>query len=256
MEFLIFKVQHFCVTFARFFINFINGFERCAVCGSATFITPICRKCKKNEFSVEKSLAVPRCNCCGRFLISTENECFACRENKLLKSTDRVIPLFSYRLWNKDLMFRWKIEGIRALSAFFALEISKLLKAQNIDIVVPVPPRKGKIRKNGWDQIDELCKYLKFFHKIRILNLLERKSTIQQKKLHRDERLKTITSAYKLLDENKIKKNLESFDSFLPERLCLLDDVCTTGATIECCASLLKKAGVKEVVAITLFTVD
>ena len=42
----------------------------------------------------------------------------------------------------------------------------------------------------------------------------------------------------------------------VPDSVCLLDDVITTGATVESCASGLKSAGAKNVLAVSLFTVD
>ena len=53
-----------------------------------------------------------------------------------------------------------------------------------------------------------------------------------------------------------VQKELQKNKGIIPEKVCLLDDVCTTGSTIECCAQILKKAGIKKVGVITLFTVD
>ncbi len=171
-----------------------------------------------------------------------------CRESPVLKSIDKVFPLFSYRLWNKELLYLWKINGVRGLSYFFAGLVSMALKELGLEYIVPVPPRPGKIRKNGWDQIDELCKILKYHHGFKLLSLLERTSVTQQKKLNREDRLSTIKSAYICSD-----KKFE----YLPEKLCIIDDVCTTGATLETCAQIIKtKFSVKKVYALTLFAVD
>ena len=170
----------------------------------------------------------------------------SCREEPVLKSTDMVIPLFSYRLWNKELLYKWKIQGERIFSPFFARLFYMALKELNQKTIVPVPPRKGKIKKNGWDQIDEVCRFLENRYGSKIIHLLQRNSTNKQKKLNREERLNTIQSAYSLI------KNPEK----IPEEVCLIDDVCTTGTTIECCAKILKEAGVKTVNVITLFIVD
>ncbi len=197
-----------------------------------------------------------RCQCCGRELVSMKEKCMKCRESPVLKSTDKVIPLFSYRLWNRELMFRWKSQGERSFSALFARLLSEVLRKNGQSILVPVPPRKGKIRKNGWDQIDELCIFLQKRFGFRVLRVLKRNSTDQQKKLNRNQRLESIKNAYSMCSSVELQKALKPFSGRLPESVCLIDDVCTTGSTIESCAKLLKSAGVKKVDAVTLFTVD
>jgi len=179
-----------------------------------------------------------------------------CRENRVIKNCDYVMPLYSYRLWNKELLYHWKIEGNRALSAFFAGLIKDALLKLGERVIVPVPPRKGKIQKNGWDQIDDLCQFLEKKYGFKVLRILQRCSIQQQKKLNREERLETIKSAYSLSPESTFRRELKKNKGLLPDNVCLIDDVCTTGSTIECCAQILKKAGIKKVGVVTLFTVD
>ena len=175
-----------------------------------------------------------------------KEKCMKCRVEPVLKSTDSVLPLFSYRLWNRELMFRWKMQEERSFSPFFARLLYEVLRKIEAAAIVPVPPRKGKIRKNGWDQIEELCSFLEKRYGLKVLRLLERNTSGQQKKLSRQQRLESIKTAYSL------KPGIFK----LPQSVCLIDDVCTTGSTLESCAEILKKAGVQKVNAVTLFTVD
>lgn len=143
----------------------------------------------------------------------------------------------------------------RSLSSFFAWLIYKKLSelessAGGLLPVVPVPPRPGKIREKGWDQIEDLCFYLSKGWNVKILRLLKRNSKNQQKKLDRIQRLENIGSSYSL-SAKTAKRCVE-----IPEKAVLLDDVLTTGSTVENCAALLKSAGVKKVYVITLFVVD
>lgn len=222
-----------------------NG-EECVICSNKTYLFPVCKKCRKEYFSINKILSAKRCCCCGKELISTQNFCTKCREEPILVHVDKAFPLFSYRLWNKELLFRWKIGGERSLSFFYASLLNDILRQFSIENIVPVPPRKGKIRENGWDQIDELCNLLKFRYNFSVFKLLERNSVVQQKKLNRKERLQTISNAYSLID----------YKQTIPDTVCLIDDVCTTGSTIECCAKLLKSIGIKKVYVVTLYIVD
>ena len=240
----------------RLLFVFIAGGERCRVCGKRTWYYPLCRECRKDFFSIKDSCLADRCKKCGKELISSNDLCLQCREKTVLFHTDSVWPLFSYRLWNKDLMFLWKSAGVRSLSDLFAKFVAEALKLKGVNIVVPVPPRPGKIQEKGWDQIDELCGQLKYRFGFTILPLLVRKTTGQQKKLDREERLKTIGKSYFLVEKKEVEKLLKPFKGEFPERVCIIDDVCTTGSTLENCAQVLKEAGIKVVDAITLFSVD
>lgn len=256
MRKLFFEIKQFIILVFRLLYVFINGGEKCAVCGKLVFFKPVCRPCLKTYFSVSNILEKKRCLCCGKELISMKEKCMVCREEPVLKTTDRVVPLFSYRVWNRELMFRWKMQEERSFSSLFARLLNEVLKQTGEKIIVPVPPRKGKIRKNGWDQIEELSLFLEKRYGFKILRILERNSSGQQKKLSRTKRLESIKSAYSLCSDSVLKRILKPFSGRLPESVCIIDDVCTTGSTLESCAEILKAAGIHKVNAYTLFTVD
>ena len=256
MRNLFFEAKQFTLTLFRLFYVFISGGEKCAVCGKTVFIKPVCSHCMKLHFSVENLMQIERCENCGKELIGEKGMCSQCRENTLLVSTARVIPLFSYRLWNKEIMFRWKMQGERSFSPLFASLLAQVLKRIGETVIVPVPPRKGKIRKNGWDQIDELCTFLTKRYGFKVLKILERNTREQQKKLSRSERLEHIKTAYSLCELKVFERALKPFSGRLPQSVCLIDDVCTTGSTIESCAAILKEVGIEKVSVLTLFTVD
>lgn len=247
-----FKVIYCLKNLVRFFFQFLHSGSNCAICGCRTFVFPVCNNCQKKymQFSHSKK----RCSVCGKELLSSESVCCSCKESPVISHIDQMIPLFSYRLWNKELLFDWKINGERSLSFFFARLIKSVLDKLDFDAVIPVPPRPSKIKENGWDQIDELTNLLEFVFGFKVFRFLVRKSTLQQKKLHREDRFTNIKEAYSILSDNEIKEII-SKEKF-PETVCLIDDVTTTGATLECCAKLLKEAGVKKVIGITLFIVD
>lgn len=209
----------------------------------------MCGLCEESKFKV-KEIDGSICNVCGKSLISEKEICMQCRENVLLKKLDGVFPILSYRLWNTNLLCRWKLEGERQLSLFFSELMDKRLKqlySKTGDFcIVPVPPRPGKIKENGWDQVQELSEFLEYKYDYRILRIMERRTSVQQKTLDRTERLETIGKSY------FVKKEVEQ----VPEIVCLVDDVMTTGATLESCAEKLKEAGAKKVYAVTLFSVD
>lgn len=256
MRKIFFIIKSILLFLLRLILIYIDGGETCVICGKKSYYFPVCRKCRTVRFNMENILDVPRCSSCGRELISTEKICFPCKNDNFKRHSDSVFALFSYRLWNKELMFMWKQQEVRTLSYFFAKIISDFLKQKNMNIIVPVPPRPGKLSEKGWDQIEDLCLKLEYLFCFKVLRILKRVSSDQQKKLNREERLKTIGSSYCLKNDEEIKFELKKLNYENPKSVCILDDVSTTGATLESCASLVKEVLGCEVVGVTLFIVD
>ena len=233
----------------RFAASFLLQDYSCVVCSRDSGRSPVCVDCRKKYFSVTEPVS-SFCSVCGKRLVSEEEICMECRETPLLKSADGVYSMYSYRLWNETLLCRWKITGDRGISFFFAERLSARLRVlfekKSMPVIVPVPPRPGKIKRKGWDQVDELVSILHVFYGFTVQYILERKSGTQQKTLDRKERLDTIGKGY------SVRKDVRR----LPQEVCLIDDVLTTGATAESCAIKLKAAGVQKVFVLTLFSVD
>lgn len=216
---------------------------------------PVCSVCASTVYSVENILAKRRCSVCGKPLVSEKEKCMECRDGGVYLHTDTVMPLFEYRLWNKEILFIWKILGVRSLSPFWAEKMAYVLRHCSAECIVPVPPRKGKIAQKGWDQIEELCQFFEHIYGFTVLRILERNSgTVEQKKLGRQGRLETIGKSFVLVPENKMKKQLKKNGGRLPDQVWLIDDILTTGSTAESCAKVLKEGGIKRVNVMALFT--
>ena len=108
--------------------------------------------------------------------------------------------------------------------------------------IVPVPPRPGKLSEKGWDQIEDLVKILAHVYKLPVLKCLSRTGGQQQKKLGRIARLQNIRGNI------TVRAGIS-----IPERVIILDDLMTTGSTLDSCAEVLKIAGCGKVYGLTLF---
>lgn len=233
-------------------ISFSN--EECSCCGKKILIHGLCKDCR-NELMNFIPNGQGRCSCCGKELLSEEGKCSSCRVNPIIVSGDSVFPLYSYRGWNKKLVFDWKMTEKRNLSCDFAKALDKVLCricVKDDFLIVPVPPRKGKIWNKGWDQVEELCLFLKKRYGYNILNCLERVSSVQQKKLDREGRFSSKGKNYIL--GKGFYRYTKKYG--IPNEVVLLDDVITTGITVESCAFLLKQAGIRKVHIVSLFIVD
>lgn len=249
---MIFKITHYLRSVVGYGLSHLAFPLTCVSCGQNAYALPLCNNCKQEliNFVVPKD---ERCSRCGAILISEKETCLECRnidteEKPLFKDIDCIFPIHPYILWKKELLFAWKTANNRSLSPLFAHLVFNVLQNQYKDfVIVPVPPRSGKIHKRGWDQIDELCRYLHGIYGIRIEKLLLRTSNEQQKKLNRAERLSHLGKTY-VLSAQAVKQK-----THLPKRVVLLDDIMTTGVTLETCARALKDGGVECVHAVTLF---
>lgn len=225
--------------------------EICIFCGLNTYTSvSVCNECLSQNFiqkipknSMENMLD-QRCSLCGRPLISSKTHCVECAKEPTFIFLDRAFPLFWYDGATQDLVSLWKTKGNRLIARTFAKLISIFLSNFN-DLhsytLVPVPPRKNKIREKGWDQIEDIIKVLGKKSKLKIWKGLVRAESIQQKKLSKKER------------KINLKGKMYVSKTNIPEHIILIDDLMTTGATLEACAEVLKQAGVKTVYGVCLF---
>ena len=237
--------------------------QTCLLCGNVSKAgLPLCSRCIQTEFKPYIGFADSedshdgenrRCRRCGKILISEHGYCTRCRPaedeatddtKKHISSCDRIFTLFPYIGLGQKLLPVWKNNNIRTLSTVFAPLIHSFLtgypKLMNIPIV-PVPPRPKKLREKGWDQIEDLVKDLSVYPELTVYRCLKRRDGIPQKKLSKADRAVNL--------QGKIELSAKT----VPDKLILLDDVMTTGATLEACARVLKNAGCREVYGLCLF---
>ncbi len=229
--------------------------SRCICCGRPSPFHPLCHECEKNRIIGFQGPASSRCRICGRLLVGENSVCMSCRRNGALASFDGVFPLFPYRLWYKNLLFEWKMKGNRSLSPVFAAAVHKALrdlyKGRSVPCLVPVPPRPGKIKRVGWDQVDELCSLLSLCYGYRIERLLVRLSEREQKSRSFKERHDLRGAFGPSRRFTQLKRR-----GIIPKELVLIDDIVTSGATVLACADILKRGLVENVRVLSLFIVD
>ncbi len=222
--------------------------RRCLVCGTPDGFA-LCDACLDRLFlsALRRPRPFGRCDTCGRPLISLKGLCTSCKNTDALASVDRAFPLFSYSGYAPSIVAEWKTRGNRSLSWAFARCLSDALveslgTGPTEGAVVPVPPRPGKIRRRGWDQVDDLARALERGGSVPVTRCLVRDSAHEQKLLGREAR------AHNLRGSIRVRKG-----AAVPKRAVVLDDLMTTGATINACAVALREAGCAEVYGVTLF---
>jgi ComF family protein len=230
-------LDRFCQTAAGWLFP-----SRCAACGDPLVgypsrSWPLCPPCEERlDFAPEN-----RCSICGRELISEIGTCMDCRDRTYHFESNH--PLYPYSGPYRDLVVRYKFGGFIGLGRFFAERLSLAYRERHEGLsVIPVPYRREKMKKTGWDQIDLIARVLKNVHGIPVMFALERGKSMSQKTLNYDDRLKNL----------KGKIRVRPGAGFLGTDVVLVDDVFTTGATLSECARTLKEAGAARVYALTI----
>lgn len=162
-----------------------------------------------------------------------------------------------FALWLYDDMMRHSIADFKYHSrkdnaVFYTDEIIRLygqtIKAISPDVIVPVPIHRSKYLERGYNQAQILAALLGRNLNIPVLSelLLRSRKTMPQKKLSDKERLKNLSEAFCFHTETSLDYNKPIY------RVLLVDDIYTTGSTIEACTNILKANGVAEVYFVVL----
>jgi ComF family protein len=137
----------------------------------------------------------------------------------------------------RDLVLSLKYRGHRHLAPVLADLVKPLLPA-DVDVVVPVPLHPERLSTRGFNQSDLIARRLDLPLAPRLLT--RTRATPPQTGLTQTERLANVRGAF------------AASDRLDGQTVLLVDDVCTTGATLSVCARTLRRAGAGRVLAVTV----
>lgn len=200
--------------------------ENCPICRKKSDwkFAPFCRDC---WLSIEKFRSYKIIS--GKF------------DKEFWKYIDALHSFGPYEGILKEIIHYFKYGKIKRLGK----ELGKLLcqiPLSDIDILMPVPLTKKRLLQRGFNQSAILAKELSDCLQIplNLISLVKSRDTLEQASLEAKDRFSNVKNAYKLINP------------VAHLSIGLVDDVVTTGATLTECAKLLKKAGAKEIQAITI----
>lgn len=184
------------------------------------------------------------CYHCGRAISDDFKICSDCLAKPVFPSVSYARHVTAYGKKQKLFMKMWKFKANRILSITAAIKLFECYKKYFGDLpVIPIPPRKERIMEAGFDCINDMAFIFKWCFKVKVLKPLIRVDSEEQKHKKFADRV----------NKAKIRYAFKSDFQIDYESVVLIDDIMTTGGTIEECAAILRAAGVKEVFALTLF---
>ncbi len=211
----------------------------CCLCNSYDVSNDgICANCVK-ELS-EQMASV--CKTCGMPVPPPLELCHDCRTNLYYFDVQRSAGIYKEKL--KHGIFRMKYAGQRWLSRPLGRLLSK--SAQSflpVDMVVPVPLSSSSRQKRGYNQAKDLAVEVAGNNSLVFADILVRKEIREhQSQLSRFDRWQNLRGTMKVSPTENLKGS----------RILVVDDVTTTGATLDEAARALKTAGAKNVCCVTL----
>jgi ComF family protein len=223
----------------------------CRICGALLVDArrvPICDQCLGSFQRVPQ----PYCGICGRplpGLTHREDEpplCPACHDKTY--AFDRALSFAIYEGALVQAVLLLKFEQIEPLGRWFAERLAGLVESEgeglSADVVVPVPLHRDRERERGYNQAallsKPLSKRLRLPHKAVLL--MRTRARPDKRILSLEERWESVRGAF----ATRLGSRVDNL------RVLLVDDVLTTGATLDACARALHEAGAKSVIALTV----
>lgn len=215
--------------------------RRCPICDEIVKAIEVCDECSKKVSYIRQ----PVCFKCGKQLEEDEREfCHDCTIRKF--SYKRGVAAFSYSDGIKRSMYAFKYNNRREYADYYAAtlvrEFGNVIKSFGAEVLIPVPLHSKKLCKRGYNQAEVLARHISRLINIPVDdNFITRiRNTVPQKELKEKERIDNIKNAFQIRN-NSLKYN----------KIILVDDIYTTGTTIDECAGTALAAGVSEVYFVT-----
>lgn len=221
----------------------------CAACGVPLTTDPVplfCRSCWDTIAPLKRS----RCSQCDRPLpspaaltYSPAHRCHHCTVRP--PAYEQAWTLYPYLPPLQEAICLFKYRGKVALAKPLArLMLDAMPAIIQADLIVPVPLHPSRLREREFNQslllADQVAKHTGL--PLSFTNLVRTVSSNPQSTLSRKERIKNLRRAFAVRHPRLVEH----------KRILLIDDVFTTGTTVNECATVLRKAGAEAVFVLTL----
>jgi predicted amidophosphoribosyltransferase len=204
--------------------------QRCVACGASG--TQLCGACLDGV----RRLDGPRCERCGAPTLWPVRRCAECHGRRLAFATARAAAEYDGAV--KAIVAAWKERGLRRLAVPLAALVEEVVPRPPVEALAFVPGDGDRSRLRGHHPAQRLAAELGRRWALPVAPLLARTRRVsRQRGLTLPERRRNVARAFRARAS--------------PLRVCLVDDVYTTGATANAAASALRAAGARRVEVVT-----
>ena len=215
--------------------------QTCCFCGKVS-TEPICKECREQVYYVKE----PRCKKCGKPVRYKEQEfCLDCSRKQLHYEAGRSVWIHKGLVpWS---IYQFKYHNRRIYGEYYAEEMYRLygnkIREWEIDAIVPVPLHWKRKLSRGYNQAEIVAKALgrKTGIPVESKMVVRTKNTKPQKKLAHRERSVNLKNAF---CAKRVKKGIQN--------ILIIDDIYTTGNTINEMAKCLYSKGIQKVFFLTI----
>jgi len=204
----------------------------------------LCEMCQ----TLFEPITPPICNTCGLPAENPVDRCVSCYGKTFYFSANRAAFLYDELMRDllHELKFRQNKQIAQSLGKLWAMHIGSITSDDNT-FLAPLPLHPKKQRERGFNQAEVLAQHLSAGLNIPIEHaLLRTVDTPPQSGLHPRQRIANVSGVF------AIAKNIN------PQGKCyiIIDDIYTTGASLNECARVLKEAGAANISCMTLSVVE
>jgi len=208
---------------------------RCINCGRGGAY--ICGSCRDMLCPID----APVCDGCGA-LLPPGAMCMSCMWH--LSQIDGICSVYNFGSVARKAIHQLKYNNLRVIGGTMARLLFGYMTENHLtcDVLIPVPLHKSRLRERGYNQSSLLCRGLGGLCGIPVdeKSLVRSRRTVSQTECDREGRMSNVHGAFEC-----------SGDVLKGKNVVLVDDVCTTGATLQACAAALKAEGVITVRGLT-----
>ena len=218
----------------------------CAMCGCDTIAGKhLCDGCLEKAAKIE----APFCRQCSQPFdgaIEGAFTCSNCEDRRF--HFDCAVSRYRSTGIVRELIHRFKYDRCQYLRLPLGEWLAETLDderilAHSFDYLVPVPLHSARMREREFNQADVLAQLIAERHGERVLHALRRvRYTTTQTRLDREERMQNLRNAFRVRHSRRVSGS----------HLILVDDVFTTGSTVDECARVLKESGAASVRVVTV----